>query len=151
MQNNNTLNAKIYWDKKGHTIKKCPADEILDGWYWPEENFESGTELLVWISPILVGLKWFEADIHVAHRSKTIKGKRHVKMDGDWITVPALIPCHDLHGRVGKDDENTLDIAYYQRPINEISGDVIKACIEGFTLGRKKFLEVFRNEDTCCT
>jgi len=149
--NNNIINAKVYWNLKGHTKRMCPAEDILEGWYWPEENYNNGTELMIWINPVLVNRQWFEADINVSHRYKSTKGKRHVKINNDWTTVPAIIPVHDVYGRIERDDLYTLHITNYRRPFHELSSDIVKMCIDGFAFGRQKFLEIFRNENVGCT
>lgn len=149
--NNNIINAKVYWNLKGHTKRMCPAEDILDGWHWPEENYNSGTELMIYINPILVNRQWFEADIEVCHRSKSVRGKRHVQIGDRWIVEPAIIPESDVDGRICKDDEFILNVMYYNRPFHTLSSDIIKQCIDGFAYGRQKFLEIFRNENVGCT
>lgn len=145
------LSAKIYWSLKGHTKRMCPAEDILDGWYWPEENYNNGTELMIYINPILVGCRWFEAEINVSHRSKAEPGKRHAKIGDRWEVIPAIIPESDVYGRICKDDEFRLNVSYYNRPFHELSSDIVKQCIDGFAFGRQKFLEIFRNENVGCT
>ena len=146
------LTTKIYWNVKGHTKRMCFGDDLLDGWYWPEDDYNNGTELFIWINPSLIGRQWFEADINVAHRAHATPGKRHFKKaDGEWIVIPCILPHHDIFGHVGKDDTYTLHITHYNRPFHELSSDIIKSCIDGFAIGRQKFMEIFRNENVGCT
>ena len=151
MKNNNEIKTKVYWNLKGYTKKMCPHEDLLETWYWPKEDYERGTELMVWINPILVNRQWFEAEINVSHRRLAVEGKRHTKIDGEWTTVPSIIPAQTIYGRIEKEDRYTLNMTDWNRPFHELSSDIVKICIDGFAYGREKFLEIFRNENVNCT
>jgi hypothetical protein len=146
-------NVKIYWNKKGHTVRACPADTLIESNYWPDEDYgNEEIDTLVYINPILINSERFEADITVSPKRQTAPGSRHIKHpERGWTSVPARLPLYVVYGRIGKDNVYSLHINHYKHDFNTLSSDLVKHCIDAFSFGRLRFTEVFRNENACCT